>query len=327
MRDRREQILKFICLALAATLTFQLARFVVRGNPTKALVIPALPSLPPEADSKATNSANVKASGQKGTNTPASEATVKTGTNTQGSEVRGQRSEGGSNAVVAAGEKKESSAGEHAAKEISEGRGQKSGGSNSLSVATEKKQAKDLTATNAAGKKMTNSATEHSTESKPTNAVLALVSPKNSGNAPGTIAGPKSGTNAIAGKASAMTNAPPGGRPGMPGKPPEPPPEIKERVDRVTQGEILAPVIRPMPMALLGIAGQNAFLRSAEGQTGMIKEGDQLGTIKLLRIGTNRVLIEHEGEKKELTIFAGLGSETLLPPKPKLTNETTKKSP
>ena len=30
MRDRREQILKFICLGLAATLTFQLARFVVR---------------------------------------------------------------------------------------------------------------------------------------------------------------------------------------------------------------------------------------------------------------------------------------------------------
>ena len=111
----------------------------------------------------------------------------------------------------------------------------------------------------------------------------------------------------------------------MPGKPPEPPPEIKERVDRVTQGEILAPVIRPMPMALLGIAGQNAFLRSAEGQTGMIKEGEQVGTIKLLRIGTNRVLIEHEGEKKELMIFAGLGSETLLPKKGTNTNETTNK--
>src|SRR5436190_358533 len=141
MRDRREQILKFICLGLAATLTFQLARFVVRGNPTKSLVIPALPSLPPEADGKGTNAAPAKAPGQKGTNTPASEASAKIGTNTQRSEVRGQRSEGGSNAVVDAGEKKESGASEASAKtgtntqraevraQRSEGRGEKSGGS------------------------------------------------------------------------------------------------------------------------------------------------------------------------------------------------------
>jgi len=38
----------------------------------------------------------------------------------------------------------------------------------------------------------------------------------------------------------------------------------------------------------------------------MVKEGDEMGGMKLLRIGTNRVLVEHEGEKKELTIFSGL---------------------
>jgi hypothetical protein len=35
--------------------------------------------------------------------------------------------------------------------------------------------------------------------------------------------------------------------------------------------------------------------------------------VKILRIGTNRVLVEHEGQKKELTLFSGFGSETLLP--------------
>ena len=118
----------------------------------------------------------------------------------------------------------------------------------------------------------------------------------------------------------------------MGGKPVELPAEIKDRVDRITQGEILGPVIRPMPMALLGIAGPNAFLRSSDGQTGMIKEGEKLGSLKLLRIGNNRVLIEEEGEKKELSMFAGLGSETLMPAKEppakeKKPNEPTTKSP
>src|SRR5262245_54153811 len=91
------------------------------------------------------------------------------------------------------------------------------------------------------------------------------------------------------------------------------PPEISARIDRVTQSEILGSIIRPLPMALLGIAGQDAFLRAPNGQTGLLKEGEELGGVKLLRIGTNRVLIEHEGQQKELTVFSGFGSETLLP--------------
>ena len=65
-------------------------------------------------------------------------------------------------------------------------------------------------------------------------------------------------------------------------------------------------------MGLLGIAGNVAFLRGPDGETGLVKEGDTLGDIKLLRIGTNRVLIEQDGQKKELTIFDGVGGETLL---------------
>ncbi len=102
-------------------------------------------------------------------------------------------------------------------------------------------------------------------------------------------------------------------RPGARDQGPPLPPAIQARIDRITQSEILAPVIRPLPMALLGIAGKDAFLRAANGQTGLIREGEELGGIKLLRIGTNRVLIEHEGQKKELMLFGGFGSESLLP--------------
>ncbi len=91
------------------------------------------------------------------------------------------------------------------------------------------------------------------------------------------------------------------------------PPAMQARVDRIIDSEILAPVIRPLPMALLGIAGKDVFLRAPNGQTGLVKEGGELGGVKLLRIGINRVLVEQDGQKKELTIFSGFGSESLLP--------------
>lgn len=90
------------------------------------------------------------------------------------------------------------------------------------------------------------------------------------------------------------------------------PPEQQARVDRVVESEILAPVMRPQPMALLGIAGESVFLRAPNGQTGLIKPGEELGGVKLVRVGMNRILVEEQGEQKELTIFAGLGGESLL---------------
>jgi hypothetical protein len=84
-------------------------------------------------------------------------------------------------------------------------------------------------------------------------------------------------------------------------------------VDRITDSEILGPVPRPLPTALLGIAGNVAFVRSASGQTGLVKEGDSLGGLKLIQIGTNRVLVEEDGQKQELTIFSGYGGESLMP--------------
>jgi hypothetical protein len=66
-------------------------------------------------------------------------------------------------------------------------------------------------------------------------------------------------------------------------------------------------------MALLGIAGTNAFIRTPQGMAGMLGEGNELGGIKLLRIGINRVLVDEGGTNRELTIFDGSGGPSLLP--------------
>ena len=107
------------------------------------------------------------------------------------------------------------------------------------------------------------------------------------------------------------TNAPPTGMPAR--REPELPPATQAVIDRIVASEILGQIIRPQPMALLGIAGQHAFIRAPNGQTGLIQAGEELGGIKLLQVGTNRVLVEQAGEKKELIIFSGLGSASLLP--------------
>jgi hypothetical protein len=122
----------------------------------------------------------------------------------------------------------------------------------------------------------------------------------------------KPGPNSLPPPAFGRGGMPPGGFPGMPKPGPELPPEVQARIDRVIDSEIIAPVMRPLPMALLGIAGTDVFLRAPNGQTGLIKEGEELGGVKLVRIGVNRVLVEQQGERKELTIFAGLGGESLL---------------
>ena len=103
-----------------------------------------------------------------------------------------------------------------------------------------------------------------------------------------------------------------GGMPGMPGGQSPLPPDIQARVDKIVNSEIFALVMHPMPMALMGIAGDTDFLRTESGQTGLVKVGDSLGDVKLVTIGINRVLVEQGGQKKELTIFDGYGSDSLL---------------
>ena len=92
------------------------------------------------------------------------------------------------------------------------------------------------------------------------------------------------------------------------------------RLERIIQAEILGPSPRPMPLTLLGIAGNDAFIRTTNGLSGLVHEGSEFGGIRLVRIGVNRVLVDDAGNLKELTLFNGAGGESLLPspksPKP-----------
>ena len=156
------------------------------------------------------------------------------------------------------------------------------------------------------------------TNAVPTNAVVANATKTN---AVGTNAAPNQEIGKKATNAPQPSRTPNlgsrgmnvGPRPEMGRMAPELPPAVQTRVERITQSEILGPVMRPLPMALLGIGGKDVFLRAPNGQTGLIREGEELGGVKLLKIGTNRVLIEHEGRQQELMLFSGFGSETLLP--------------
>ena len=92
------------------------------------------------------------------------------------------------------------------------------------------------------------------------------------------------------------------------------PAAVQARLDKIKSSQILGQIITPpkiMP-ALMGIAGRDVFLRAPNGQTGLVQEGEEFGGVKLLRVGTNRVLIEYEGKTNELTVFEGFGSESLL---------------
>ena len=291
MRERREQSLKLACLVFGALLVLQLARFVVRANPGRGLAVPAVPSLPITAETNAAaggTNATGAATPKSATNSATAQSADKAQTNSAA--VGASAKEGTNPAPVIISSK---------------------GGNNVLSHSSSKTNATNLVVGPLPDKNASNA---------------ALPENSNKTNSSSSIASEPRGTNNLLGKGVTKegTNSPAlgrmakiGGNAGQPPlmgpKPPDLPPLTKARIDRITQSEILGSIIRPLPMALLGIAGKDAFLRAPNGQTGLVKEGDELGGVKLLIIGTNRVLVEHEGQKKELTVFAGFGSETLLP--------------
>ena len=220
------------------------------------------------------------------------------------------------------------------------------GGSKATNLMTGPIQSKTGTNSNPgpmSGSTATNLATNRLSKSVETNAVQLQGSNATGTNPPVGQAARKSETNsasvlnlekgadnALPQKAMAKGGTNGIGRTGplpmTPVKLAEIPPPVQARIDRIYQSEILGSVTRQLPMGLLGIAGNVAFLRAPNGQTGMVKEGDELGGMKLLQIGVNRVMVSHDGKTNELTIFSGFGSETLLQ-KPKETpNETVTKS-
>ena len=350
LRERAEAILKITCLILAALVVYQLAGIVVRWNPFRGAAVPALPTLATDTNSPAGtgHGTNLLATNTvKGTNRPpqstaTNQAAAKTNADTN-LPSQSVKALSGTNSMVLTNS---ATSGTNAGNDVVTPLGLKLGQTN---AATETNGANLETNSLLPAKAATNvalSATSPGTNAagqfEPavtnTNAatnVIAVLDAKPGGtNAAAQTNTAARGTNILATATAAGTNTAPGAkkekRSSQGGPPPEMagmnfnpfgppgkssvelPPAVKARIAKITDSEILGQVMRPLPMALLGIAGEFAFLRSANGQTGLMKEGDSLDDIKLLRIGVNRVLIELNGQKQELMIFSGYGGDSLL---------------
>ena len=321
MRDRSEQILRCACLALAVLVLGSLLRAGCRAGALVGARIPPVPRLETNSvagtnvvSGKGTNSAAVKP-GNLTNVTHSARATnatdrittnlVLAATNLMGTNLMAA----GTNLVAA---KKTMAAGTNVA----------AGKMTNVSNAADATNVTQLISTNlisvatnlmgttlvAAGTNLvskisrpagTNSLSATDTDSADTN----KPAKKTKKNSPSEMAA-----------AGGMAGGSFPGRPGMPGQAPKLPPEIQARVDKIVESEMFAPVMHPQPMALLGIAGETVFLQTPSGQTGLLTmTNEPLDGIKLLRIGVNRVLVEQDGQKKELMIFEGYGGESLLP--------------
>jgi len=311
---RLELIIKVLCLALAGLVVYQLAGVAHRWNPFRGASVPELPVLTtaatsqPSPDRRRTNV--VVATAGKETNNPARQSptnpppplsAAQTNSTPRNLAGRDAMSQGAAttNSLV-------STTPSVAGTNLSPHSESPSRGTNSTA-----------TATNALTKVVAKLELEHAGM----NSVSTTVATNQGTNL--TASARTAETNPVTEKSNrqAAGGMPLPGMPGMdfiPGRPPgnrgvDLPPAMQARIHQITESEILAPVIHPLPMALLGIAGEFAFLRSASGQTGLVKTGDSLDDLKLLRIGINRVLIELDGKKQELTIFDGYGGDSLMP--------------
>jgi len=299
LRQRAEQIVRILCLVLSGLVLYELAETAVRWNPFRGVSVPELPVL---ITSETTN----LPAGSHKTNLIASAPSKDTNTVPKGTSTN-------STAKAPA----EHSTSNTVAAPLAEG--------SNLIV-----HADSSTHTNTTAVVVTNAPTNTVASTEPkligTNLIATGTSTTKGTNLPASVSTAANGTNSGPPPASKTHIGAPhmAGMPGMMGgdfnpfqaggkRGPNLPPAVQSRISKITDSEILAAVIRPLPMALLGIAGNVAFLRSDNGQTGLVKEGDSLDDIKLIRIGINRVLIEQNGNKKELTIVSGYGGESLLP--------------
>ena len=295
MRDGTRQWLRIACLILAGLLVFQIAWTAAELRPLSLVKIPELPSLPPEATNLSAMSAPGSAGPARGTNRTAPAAVTNAMTNAiaRGTNVPATNAPAGSNAPL----------------------------STPIINATN---AHDATSATNAYVVMappplngSNFSIEAPSGTNGSNATLAAGltnrASTNMAGARGPNAGLARGGIPAAGLPMMMSGV----------KPAALPPVVQAKVSRVIDSELLGTVMHPQPMALLGIAGNYAMLRTPSGQTGLVKEGDELGGVKLLTIGVNRVLVEEQGKTNELTIFSGFGGESLLPKQDKHETNST----
>ncbi|HEY4414295.1 MAG TPA: hypothetical protein VGO57_01275 [Verrucomicrobiae bacterium] len=280
MRKHVQSILKLVCLILAVLVLWQLIAITRRVNPLHNITVPQLPTL--TAKTNSTSNTHNTALNQPVTGSPTLGNLNRT--NTQPSPATTTNS-AGTNLVVSV--------------------------PNTNGVTTNIVAKTTLLAVEKIKKIETNAIIIWQTNSIDVDSMKTVA-------ATGTNAvSPSNATAHAIELVSASGHMPPMNRGGMMGFNPggqhaNLPPAIQAQIDKIFNSEIFGSVPHPMPMALIGIAGDVAFLRAPDGQSGMVKLGDSLGEIKLVRIGINRVLVEQDGQQKELTIFDGYGGESLL---------------
>lgn len=307
LRQHAEPVLRIICLLLAGLVLYQLAGIAIRWNPFRSVNVPPLPILTVSTNTPADAGQGPRpmaTASVKGTNGPARPA----GTNSAPARTANTNSVSTNAVFIATDSSSTNAALIKAPLNVT---------TNSVTL-TELPTASTPASTNTLVK-LEDSLSGTNVTSR-TNALEQTTNTLAVGNGTGTNVSPvlkpvTKTTNSTPAPTIVGMNPGPFSGPGIsPGKRGgDLPPAIQMRIDRITESEILGPVIRPMPMGLLGIAGDCAFLRSGTGQTGLVKEGDSLGDLKLIRIGINRVLVEQAGQKKELMIFSGYGGDSLLP--------------
>ncbi len=287
MHNRLPLLFKGLCLVFGVLVLVQLSRLAVWQNPLAGVVIPKAPSV---------DSTNAPAG-----NTP---------TNSAFSSNAPMAKTSGTNIVAT-----------------------NSSPTNLLATTTNTSNSTNVTATNLAAAKSaftngasTNMASANTNRVEPkagTNAAYRELTGKPATNAPASNDTTAAGSS-VAKRSTGPNVAPPGMPPsaranmppgrGMPGGMDMGLPlMVQARIEQIIKSEILGMIMRPPPMALLGIAGKDVLFRSPTGQTGLLRVGEEMGGVKLLQIGSNRILIEQDGQKKELTIFEGLGGESLMP--------------
>jgi hypothetical protein len=307
--ERAELALKIACAVLVAVLLYEALHLARRFNPLRGVSIPDVPTLAGGTNAPGTN-VSITATG--GTNLSTGKAG---GTNV----TTAQKSGTGTNHTVASQTNLPAGATNLAA----------SGKSPDTNMVAATKADTNTVPASGTGSSSTNVAVGSISNLPGTNLSTVAKGGGTNTNATVVAKGPGADTNAAAIAAGARRGSSASARVGGPGggRGPELSPEMKKRVDWVVRSETLAPIVRPQPMGLLGIAGDRAFIRAPNGQTDMVKEGDTLGSIKLVKIGVNRVLVEENGEPKELMIYEGYGGESLLPKSTAKTNETSATPP
>ena len=98
------------------------------------------------------------------------------------------------------------------------------------------------------------------------------------------------------------------------------PPPVPERYRRLAEISVFGKPPKKKagkPPSLLGVLGEGAILLFPDKKQHFVDVGKTVQKVRLVRVATNRALIEFEGKEIELKLFGGAGSESLINAKTK----------